>query len=154
MALAFSHPETAGRRPAFELLGLSSVSSFYRLCADQGGQALGYVHAMVIQRGRFMSSRLLASCLVCLGLTACAGRVDRGNALAYAARNTQLVPVTETYVWARNDGRRMSGNPALLRQGQKDQAYCRDEATKGRTHHHNIFAQCMQRRGYLARLAS
>jgi hypothetical protein len=47
----------------------------------------------------------------------------------------------------------MSGNPALLRQGQKDQAICRDEATLSGAIKHNVFAGCMQKRGYFTRLA-
>jgi len=79
--------------------------------------------------------------------------MDRGSPLAYAARNTQFAPVTETYVWARNDGQRMSGNPALLRHGQKDQAACRDEAYSGSALNRNAFAYCMQKRGYSTRPA-
>ena len=100
-----------------------------------------------------MLPRWIAACLACLVLTACSGRIDRGNPLAYAAQPVPFAPATGSYVWARNDGRSMSGNPALLRQGQKDQAICRDEATLSGAIKHNVFAGCMQKRGYFTRLA-
>jgi len=100
-----------------------------------------------------MSPRLFAGCLVCLALTACAGRMDRSRPFAYAARSAQGSPAMESYVWARNDGRRMSENPSLLRQGQKDQAECRNEASLSIAMNRNVFAQCMQKRGYSMRLA-
>jgi len=101
-----------------------------------------------------MLSRLFAGCLTCLALTACAGPMDRGNPLAYAARNGPSSSPQESYVWARNDGRRMSGNPALLRQGQKDQAECRHQASLSSAVNRNVFAPCMQKRGYSMRLTA
>ncbi len=101
-----------------------------------------------------MLPKLIAGFLACLALTACAGRVDRGNPFASSARQVQSAPAVESYVWARNDGQRMSANPALLRQGQKDQAECRDQATSGGTLNRNAFVQCMQKRGYSQRPAS
>ena len=100
-----------------------------------------------------MSPRLFVGCLVCLALTACAGRIDRTRPLSYAASNAQSSPAMDSYVWARNDGRRMSENPSLLRQGQKDQAECRNGASLSSAMNRNVFTQCMQRRGYSMRLA-
>jgi hypothetical protein len=100
-----------------------------------------------------MWSRWFAAVLACLALTACSGRIDRGNPFAVSARNVSYAPAPTPYVWARNDGRRMSGNPALLSQGQKDQAQCRDVAATGGALKSNVFAQCMQQRGYSPRPA-
>ena len=105
-------------------------------------------------RSELMLHKFFASCLVSLMLTACAGRIDRGTPFSNSARYVSVAASPSPYVWARNDGQRMAGNPALLRQGQKDQAHCRDEAATSGALNHNVFAQCMQRRGYSARLAS
>jgi hypothetical protein len=48
----------------------------------------------------------------------------------------------------------MSNNPALLRQGQKDQAACREEAGRiSGVLNQSVFSHCMQKRGYSARPA-
>jgi hypothetical protein len=62
-------------------------------------------------------------------------------------------PPAENYVWARNDGRRMSENPELLRQGQTDQAACRASASGGGTLNLAAFTSCMEARGYSRRRA-
>jgi hypothetical protein len=100
-----------------------------------------------------MHLRLMAGFLACLALTACSGRIDRGNPFAASTPPISFAASPTPYVWARNDGRRMSGNPALLSQGQKDQSKCREEAATGGASSSHVFAQCMQRRGYSARPA-
>jgi hypothetical protein len=63
-----------------------------------------------------------------------------------------MAPVpAETYVWARNDGRRMAENPDLLRRGQADQAACRATAYTSGTLNLQVFASCMEARGYSRR---
>ena len=64
-----------------------------------------------------------------------------------------VAPMSETYVWARNDGQRMAGNPRLLQQGKKDQADCRMLATRGSILNQARFADCMRERGYAPRRA-
>ncbi len=55
-------------------------------------------------------------------------------------------------VWARADGRRMSGNRALTEQGQRDLAQCRSlaaiEGEPGK-YHLPTLADCMAQRGYI-----
>ena len=53
-----------------------------------------------------------------------------------------------TYVWARNDGQRMSTNPVLLKQGQTDQIACRESASVTGELNVNNFSACMAARGY------
>jgi hypothetical protein len=60
-------------------------------------------------------------------------------------------PQAESYVWARNDGRRMADNPDLLRQGQADQAACRASASGASTLDIQAFTSCMESRGYSRR---
>ena len=71
---------------------------------------------------------------------------------ACAPTTTRTVSASsETYVWARNDGRRMAANPELLRQGQADQAACRATASTSGTLNLQVFASCMAARGYSPR---
>lgn len=93
----------------------------------------------------------ILSGLIVLG--GCAGRIDRSYPFQSPARGAPVRPLSDHYVWARNDGQRMAGNPVLLRQGQKDQAECRHEAASGTGLSQTVFAACMQRRGYRVRLA-
>jgi hypothetical protein len=93
--------------------------------------------------------KLLTVVLAAGLLSACSGRMDGRNALmqptmAEAPRPAQQ----ETYVWARNDGRRMANNPELYRQGQADQARCRAGATRGETLDLAVFTRCMESSGY------
>ena len=137
----------------FELLTRSVVLLLDRLIADKALAGVGLCSSLVHSWSAQMLSRLMVGCLAALALAACAGRIDRSNPLAYAAQPVPFAPAQSSYVWARNDGQRMSGNPALLRQGQKDQAQCRDQANSGDASKSNVFAQCMQRRGYFQRQA-
>ena len=93
--------------------------------------------------------RLVLSILsVAVLLSACAPTTRR-----MAGPQPIAGPSAETYVWARNDGRRMSENPALLRQGQIDQAACRQSASGGGTLNLPAFTSCMEARGYSRRRA-
>lgn len=85
-------------------------------------------------------------------LAACSGPIDRGRQVgAQAAGPAPSAPAAENYVWARNDGRRMSENPELLRQGQADQAACRASASGGGSLNMPAFISCMEARGYSRR---
>lgn len=57
------------------------------------------------------------------------------------------------YVWARNDGRRMSGNPDLLSKGHADQERCRLAATAADALDQVAFVNCMEGSGYSHRAA-
>lgn len=57
------------------------------------------------------------------------------------------------YVWARNDGRRMSGNPELLSKGRADQARCSLAATAAGALDQAAFIRCMEASGYSRREA-
>ncbi len=100
---------------------------------------------------------LLRSCaigLVCCLVAGCSGPVGRNAPFGPSARAQPNTPSHSAYVWARNDGQRMSNNPALLRQGQKDQAACREEAGRiSGVLNQSVFSHCMQKRGYSARPA-
>jgi hypothetical protein len=100
-----------------------------------------------------MSLKMIAAVSALAFLGGCSGRIDRVNPFQVSARAAQSPPAPEGYVWARNDGRRMSGDPVLLRQGQKDQKECRDQAAEKGGFNQPIFTNCMQRRGYSARPA-
>lgn len=67
--------------------------------------------------------------------------------------SVQAEPPAESYVWARNDGRRMAENPDLLRKGQADQADCRASASSAGTLNLAAFTSCMEARGYSRRRA-
>jgi hypothetical protein len=90
----------------------------------------------------------LAAVSAALLLSACAPTTRQSVATQVAA-----APPAENYVWARNDGRRMSENPDLLRQGQADQAACRASASSGGTLSLTAFTSCMESRGYSRRRA-
>lgn len=58
---------------------------------------------------------------------------------------------SDNKVWARVDGQRMAGNPALTRQGQSDLKECREQSavSPGATVYQlRILNECMERRGY------
>jgi hypothetical protein len=90
----------------------------------------------------------LAAVSAAILLSACAP-----NTRQSAAPQVAVAPPAENYVWARNDGRRMSENPDLLRQGQIDQAACRASASSGGTLSLPAFTSCMESRGYSRRRA-
>jgi len=82
-----------------------------------------------------------------------------GIALAAAACAPKQLPRTigaapTNKVWARADGLRMAGNPALTRQGQTDLQQCRSLATidgKEGQYDLKILNGCMTSRGYIER---
>ena len=103
-----------------------------------------------------MRAQLLARRLavfVSLALVAgCAGRIDRGVPFrSGGAAGPAASGQADSYVWARNDGRRMADNPALLRLGQKDQSECRAQASAGANPDKNAYFDCMKGRGYSPR---
>jgi hypothetical protein len=53
--------------------------------------------------------------------------------------------------WARKDGQRMSGNPALLEKGIRDKASCSELASRGDAVDFDTFSACMDRNGYYRR---
>jgi hypothetical protein len=53
--------------------------------------------------------------------------------------------------WARKDGQRMSGNPALLEKGLRDKASCSELASHGDAVDFDTFSSCMDRYGYYRR---
>lgn len=57
-------------------------------------------------------------------------------------------PPENSYVWARNDGRRMATDPDLYRKGQADQARCRESATVAGALNFPAFSSCMEAAGY------
>lgn len=85
----------------------------------------------------------------------CSGRVERGGPLRMGTASSASAPSANAnsgnYVWARNDGRRMADNPALFRQGQKDQSECQSEASAGGGLNQSIYFDCMRGRGYSPR---
>ena len=99
-------------------------------------------------------TRFIAAFSVIAVLGGCAGPIGRSNPLQAWPRASQTMRAPQGYVWARNDGRRMSDNPALLRQGQKDQSACRLDAMRGGALDQGAFSACMHARGYTARPAS
>ncbi len=56
-------------------------------------------------------------------------------------------------VWARADGQRMAGNPALLKKGQTDLNECRQQAATGEANKYvlDVLNSCMTDRGYVER---
>jgi len=100
-----------------------------------------------------MIMKCVSGLLLCSLLAGCSGRIGRPNPFQVSARVAQNTPSVEGYVWARNDGRRMAGDPGLLRQGQRDQAECRGEASASTGLDQSAYVRCMQRRGYTARSA-
>lgn len=101
-----------------------------------------------------MLTKLIAVTLAAGFLAACS-RTDSRAPLApqASAMPQQSAPAPENYVWARNDGRRMSGNPELLAQGQADQNRCRAGATTAVGLDMPAFVRCMESSGYSRRNA-
>jgi|LauGreDrversion4_2_1035121.scaffolds.fasta_scaffold166103_2 hypothetical protein len=94
--------------------------------------------------------RLLLALSALVFLSACSNRVDH-----YGSMHTHRMAGVpgDHYVWARNDGRRMSSDPALLRQGQADQAACHASASTRGVLNMPAFVYCMETRGYSRRRA-
>ena len=96
-----------------------------------------------------MKTLALAAMGAALVLSGCN---TRGPAPAPMAAAPAPSPTgADNKVWARVDGQRMSGNPALTRQGQADLAECRQQAavSPGATVYQlRILNECMDRRGY------
>jgi hypothetical protein len=94
--------------------------------------------------------RLVLALSALVLLSACSNRVDVDGSM----RPHKLAGMTgDQYVWARNDGRRMASDPALLRQGQADQAACRAMASAQGLLNMPAFVRCMEARGYSRRRA-
>lgn len=83
-------------------------------------------------------------CVISLALAGCVSKAP--------PRTIGAPPANK--VWARADGMRMSGNPALMRQGQADLAQCRALANVGGQdgqYDLKILNGCMTTRGYVER---
>ena len=96
--------------------------------------------------------------MVFLRVTAFAAATLLGGC-AVATRPPQSMVTTAAvapeagYVWARNDGQRMSGNPELLSKGHADQERCRRVATAAGALDQAAFIRCMEASGYSHRAA-
>ena len=92
---------------------------------------------------------LLVAISAAVLLSACAPTTR--TAVLTPSQSAAPAPQAESYVWARNDGRRMAENPDLLRQGQADQAACRASASDASALNMQAFTSCMESRGYSRR---
>jgi len=54
-------------------------------------------------------------------------------------------------IWARKDGQRMSGNPALFQQGNQDKSLCEQRASQTGALDFSVFSACMEEKGYYRR---
>ena len=79
--------------------------------------------------------------------------VALGGCVSKATPKPVATAAPANKVWARADGTRMSGNPALMRQGQADLAQCRALAHIGTADQYDlmILNGCMTSRGYVER---
>ncbi|MBX9739945.1 MAG: hypothetical protein K2X62_07735 [Beijerinckiaceae bacterium] len=100
-----------------------------------------------------MLTKLIALTLVAGSLAACSSRTDSraslGPQVAEAPRAAAAAP--QNYVWARNDGQRMSGNPQLMAKGQADKTRCEGGATTAAGFDMQAFIRCMEASGYSRR---
>jgi hypothetical protein len=64
-------------------------------------------------------------------------------ALAGCVSQSAHAPASPGIEWARKDGQRMSGNPALLEKGITDKATCNSIALHGDAFDFNAFSACM-----------
>ena len=81
-----------------------------------------------------------------LALTACVPPSTSSRPQPVAA---VVAPSTEDILWARKDGRRMSGNPELFQRGTQDKQTCEAEASASGSLDFPVFASCMDRAGYV-----
>jgi hypothetical protein len=86
----------------------------------------------------------LALALLSPALAGCMS--DRFGAPAQAPRS--YPPPSPNPIWARADGQRMAGNPALLAKGQQDRSECQDRASASGELDFQAFSACMYGRGY------
>lgn len=89
-------------------------------------------------------SKWMAICLITALVGGCAA-VDRPPQRAAAQVSAPAAP---SYVWARNDGRRMAADPVLRRQGEADQAECQASASAGGGLNMRAFVSCMEAKDY------
>ena len=63
----------------------------------------------------------------------------------------QIGEMPSNKVWARTDGQRMAGNPALFKKGQTDLQECRQLASTGEPNQYDLVTlnSCMTERGYM-----
>jgi len=89
---------------------------------------------------------IFATAVIAAALSGCARAPAPAPAAASASPGQ-----ADNKAWARIDGRRMAGNPALTRQGQSDLSTCRAESAVSpgaRMYDLPALEACMQRRGY------
>ena len=96
-----------------------------------------------------MVIRSAAALMAVLLLGGCSAAERSPQRVAVAAAS----PPAESYVWARNDGRRMSADPGLLAKGRADQERCRLSATAAGGLDQRAFISCMEASGYSRRNA-
>lgn len=88
---------------------------------------------------------------VVLSLVAVATLAGCSRGPAPAVATAPVAGQSDNKAWARIDGRRMAGNPALTRQGQADLTACRTESAvnpAAKLYDLPALEACMQRRGY------
>lgn len=97
------------------------------------------------------AAKISVSILVPLLLAACSSdRLTRSSPQPVAVR-APVAAQADNKVWARIDGQRMSGNPALLKRGQTDLAECRVQSAASpgaQVYDLAALSECMGRRGY------
>lgn len=82
-----------------------------------------------------------------LALAACVPPSTSSRPVAPVA--AVIAPSSEDILWARKDGRRMSGNPELFQRGTQDKQTCEAEASTSGSLDFPVFASCMDRAGYV-----
>jgi hypothetical protein len=91
-----------------------------------------------------LARRIIGFGLVFMCLSGC---VEHDRTTPPAAANAPPQGVT----WARKDGQRMSGNPALFQQGNQDKSLCEQRASQTGALDFSVFSACMEEKGYYRR---
>jgi hypothetical protein len=88
----------------------------------------------------------------CANLLGCIPTIAESRA-SFTAFVNAGIPAAPTLVWVRKDRRRVTGNPALEKQGQADRQKCQDDAAPrgqpGNPAFDDVFKSCMVTRGYV-----
>jgi hypothetical protein len=87
--------------------------------------------------------------LTVIGLSGCAS--ERGRTGTSSGMQTANPLSNSGIIWARKDGRRMSGNATLFEQGQRDKQSCELTASQTGILDFSIFSTCMDEKGYYRR---
>jgi hypothetical protein len=99
---------------------------------------------MVVEKSLFR--RGLGLGLVFMCLAGCIGHQQTPTPPVVAQANPP-----PGITWARKDGQRMSGNPALFKQGNEDKSLCEQRASQTGTLDFTVFSDCMDEKGYYRR---